>query len=38
VRWKTTGVKIVLSLRALTQTIGRWMQLREEIDQFGTEC
>ena len=23
-RWKNTGAMIVLSLRALTQTVGRW--------------
>ncbi|NEV64918.1 ISKra4 family transposase [Thiorhodococcus minor] len=37
-RWKTTGAKIVLSLRALTQTAGRWAQFWEKIDQFGAEC
>ena len=30
VRWKDKGAKIVLSLRALTQTVGRWCQRRPE--------
>jgi hypothetical protein len=37
-RWKTKGAGIVLSLRALTQTVGRWAQFWEKIDQFGAEC
>ena len=37
-RWKDKGAKIVLSLRALTQTVGRWAQFWEKIDQFGAEC
>jgi hypothetical protein len=37
-RWKDTGAKIVLSLRALTQTTGRWAQFWQKIDQFGSEC
>jgi hypothetical protein len=37
-RWKETGAKIVLSLRALTQTAGRWAQFWQRIDQFGAEC
>jgi hypothetical protein len=37
-RWKNTGAKIVLSLRALTQTPGRWTQFWQRIDQFGAEC
>jgi hypothetical protein len=37
-RWKTQGVKIVLSLRALTNTVGRWAQFWQKIDQFGAEC
>jgi hypothetical protein len=37
-RWKTKGAKIVLSLRALTQTVGRWTQFWQRIDQFGAEC
>ena len=37
-RWKNNGAKIVLSLRALTQTTGRWAQFWQKIDQFGAEC
>ena len=37
-RWKNQGAKIVLSLRALTQTTGRWEQFWQKIDQFGAEC
>jgi hypothetical protein len=37
-RWKEAGAKIVLSLRALTQTVGRWTQFWQRIDQFGAEC
>jgi hypothetical protein len=37
-RWKTKGAGIVLSLRALTHTVGRWTQFWEKIDQFGAEC
>ncbi|WP_296900339.1 ISKra4 family transposase [Thiohalocapsa sp.] len=37
-RWKDTGAKIVLSLRALTNTAGRWTQFWQKIDQFGAEC
>ena len=37
-RWKTKGAKIVLSLRALTNTVGRWTQFWQKIDQFGAEC
>lgn len=37
-RWKTVGAGIVLSLRALTQTTGRWAQFWDKIDQFGAEC
>jgi hypothetical protein len=36
-RWKTKGAKIVLSLRALTNTVGRWSQFWQKIDQFGAE-
>jgi hypothetical protein len=34
-RWKTKGAKIVLSLRALTNTLGRWTQFWQKIDQSG---
>jgi hypothetical protein len=37
-RWKTKGAKIVLSLRALTNTVGRWTQFWQKIGQFGAEC
>lgn len=37
-RWKDTGAKVVLSLRALTQTLGRWSQFWHKIHQFGAEC
>jgi hypothetical protein len=37
-RWKTKGAKIVLSLRSLTNTVGRWTQFWQKIDQYGAEC
>jgi len=37
-RRKTKGAKIVLSLRALTNTVGRWTQFWQRIDQFGAAC
>ncbi len=37
-RWKNKGARIVLSLRALTHTVGRWTQFWQKIDQFGAEC
>lgn len=37
-RWKNKGAKIVLSLRALTHTTGRWTQFWQKIDQFGADC
>jgi hypothetical protein len=37
-RWKTKGAGIVLSLRALSQTTGRWQQFWQRIDQFGAAC
>lgn len=37
-RWKNTGAKVVLSLRALTNTAGRWPQFWQKIEQFGAEC
>jgi len=37
-RWKTKGAKIILSLRSLVHTAGRWTQFWEKIDQFGAEC
>jgi hypothetical protein len=37
-RWKDKGARVVLSLRALTNTAGRWAQFWQKIDQFGAEC
>jgi len=37
-RWKDKGAKIALSLCALTNTVGRWTQFWQKIDQFGAEC
>jgi hypothetical protein len=37
-RWKSKGAGIVLSLRALTQTTGRWEQFWRKIDQFAAAC
>ena len=37
-RWKDKGARVVLSLRALTNTAGRWTQFWQKIDQFGVEC
>ena len=34
-RWKEKGVKVVLSLRALVQSSGRWVQFWDKINQFG---
>lgn len=34
-RWKDKGAKIVLSLRALIQSKGRWQQFWKRIDQYG---
>jgi hypothetical protein len=36
-RWKHQGAKIVLSLRALVQSTGRWAQFWQKIDQFGAQ-
>ena len=36
-RWKEAGARIVLSLRALTQTTGRWSQFWQQISRFGSE-
>ena len=35
--WKNTGAKVVLSLRALVQSQGRWQQFWERIDQYGAQ-
>ena len=34
-RWKEKGVKVVMSLRELVQTAGRWAQFWKKIDQYG---
>ena len=34
-KWKSTGAKIVLSLRALTHTKGRWSQFWFKINRYG---
>ncbi len=36
-RWKNKGAKVVLSLRALIQTKGRWKQFWNNIEQFGAQ-
>lgn len=36
-RWKNTGAKIILSLRALVQSKGRWQQFWERINQHGAK-
>lgn len=35
-RWKDKGAKVILSLRALVQTKGRWQQFWDKIDQYGS--
>lgn len=37
-RWKNTGAGIVLNLRALVQSKGRWGQFWDKINQFGVPC
>jgi len=34
-RWRDKGAGVVLSLRSLTLTNGRWQQFLEKIDQYG---
>ena len=34
-RWKDAGMKVVLSLRSLVKTKGRWNQFWEKIDRLG---
>jgi hypothetical protein len=36
-RWKDKGAKVILSLRALVQTQGRWQQFWDKIDQYGSQ-
>lgn len=35
-RWKDKGAKVILSLRALIQSRGRWQQFWDKIDQYGS--
>ena len=37
-RWKETGIKVVLSLRALVQTPDRWSQFWQKIERYGVGC
>ena len=34
-RWKSQGAKVILSLRALIQSKGRWQQFWDKVDQYG---
>ena len=34
-RWKDTGIKVVMSLRSLVLTKGRWQQFWDKIDRYG---
>ena len=34
-RWKSQGAKVILSLRALIQSKGRWQQFWNKVDQYG---
>ena len=36
-RWKEKGAKVILSLRALVQSKGRWQQFWGNIEQYGTQ-
>ena len=36
-RWKEKGAKVILSLRALVQSKGRWQQFWENIEQYGAQ-
>ncbi len=36
-RWKNRGAKVILSLRAIVQSKGRWQQFWEKIDQYGAQ-
>ena len=36
-RWKDKGAKVILSLRALVQSKGRWQQFWNKIDQYGSQ-
>jgi hypothetical protein len=37
-RWKNAGAGVVLNLRALVQSAGRWSQFWDKINQFGAPC
>lgn len=37
-RWKEKGAGVVLTLRALALTTGRWPQFWNKIDQYGVPC
>lgn len=37
-QWKHHGIKIVLYLRELVQTVGRWQQFWGKVSQFGVPC
>jgi predicted GIY-YIG superfamily endonuclease len=36
-RWKNKGANVILSLRALVQSKGRWQQFWENIEQYGSQ-
>ena len=36
-RWKNKGAKVILSLRALVQSKGRWQQFWGNIEQYGVQ-
>ena len=36
-RWKEKGAKVILSLRALVQSKGRWQQFWGNIEQYGVQ-
>jgi len=36
-RWKDKGAKVIVSLRALVQSKGRWQQFWANIDQHGAQ-
>jgi hypothetical protein len=37
-RWKDKGAKVILSLRALVQSKGRWQQFWGKLDQYGAQA
>jgi hypothetical protein len=37
-RWKNKGAKHRAQPTRLTNTVGRWTQFWQKIDQFGAEC